>query len=61
MSSSWYRTIATVIATGMSGMANRTAIGVPATRPQGTMANMTTIIASSNHSSWRRVASFPRR
>ena len=35
MSNNSWRTMATVTAIGMSGMANSTSTGVPATRPQG--------------------------
>ena len=61
MSSSRYRTMATVTASGISGMLNSTATGVPDTSPQGTVATIITITARTSHNSCRRMASVPRR
>ena len=51
----------TVTATGISGIARSTAIGVPETNDHGITIAITTIAASTSHSSWRRRVSSPRR
>ena len=61
MSSSWCRRIATVIAIGISGIANSTSTGVPATRAHGTTTAITTTVAISSQASWLRSRSPPRR
>ena len=58
---SWWRTMAAVTAMGMSGIANSTSTGVPATKPHGKITINATSTAMSSHISWRRSTSEPRR
>jgi hypothetical protein len=53
--------MAAVTAMGMSGIANSTSTGVPATKPHGKIAINATSTAKSSHRSWRRSTSDPRR
>ena len=51
-----------VIDTGISVITSRFRIGSPiGADPQSVMSTTTTSTASTSHSSWRRVRSFPRR
>ena len=61
MSSSWWRSTPAATAAGSSGIVNSTAWGVPATSAQGTTATTMAEAAATNHNSWRRTTSSPRR